>query len=81
MGPLLGIYLSPGSRVRVQVPEYGSSRVQIPKYGSRFSSTDFENIIEIASFFQISLKNVLSFILGLILDAVLIEGPFMGNSI
>ena len=26
-------------------------------------------------------KNVLSFILGLILDAVLIEGPFMGDSI
>ena len=30
-GPILGIYLGPGSQVRVQVP----------KYGSRFPSTDF----------------------------------------
>jgi hypothetical protein len=45
-GPLLGFYLGPGSRVRVQVPEY------VP----RFPSTDFEKIIEITSFLQISLK-------------------------
>ena len=38
------IYLGPGSRVRVQVPEYGC----------RFLSMDFEKMIEITSFLQIS---------------------------
>ena len=52
-GPLIVFYLGPGSRVRVQVPEYGFW-------------TFFLN------FFANLFKNVLSFIFGLLLDAVLV---------
>ena len=64
----------PGSRVRVQVPKYGSPNSVL--FRSRFPSTGPGSRVQILNFFlnffANLFKNVLSFIFGLLLDAVLV---------
>ena len=57
LSPVLGNLYEYGSNSKF--PSTGPGflvRVQVPEYKSRFPSTDFEKIIEITSFLQISLK-------------------------
>ena len=66
--------MGPGSGVRVQVPEYGSPSSVL--FRSRFPSTGPGSQVRILNIFlnifANLFKNALSFIFGLILDAVLV---------
>ena len=54
-GPILGIYLGPGSRVRVQVPEYGNGLAQY-QWLIRYISKSNENLLKEIILYKTELK-------------------------